>query len=192
MKHITKTIVALLMLCCSFTANSQTEAEMKKWMDFSTPADPHKELAKMDGEWEEEITFWMDPSNPKVVQQMKATCVNAMILGGRYQETKHTGEFGGMPFEGISTVGYDNLLKKYVSTWVDNMGTGIMYMEGVWNAQTKTVTYTGKMTEAMEGKAVKVRQLFKIVDDNTQELTQYQEKKGKMVKTMYIKLTRKK
>ena len=189
MKHITKTIVAMLLLTCCFNAKAQTQEEMKKWMDFMTPSDPHKMLAKMDGEWDEDITFWMDPANP---QQMKAACGNRMILGGRSQETKHTGDFGGMPFEGISTVGYDNVLKKYVSTWVDNMGTGIMYMEGTWDEKTKTINFAGSMTEPMEGKAVKIKQELKIIDDNTQELTQYQEKGGKMVKTMYIKLTRKK
>lgn len=190
MKHITKAIVALFIVACSFNAGAQTPEEMKKWMDFSTPSDPHKELAQADGEWDEEITFWMDPNAPE--QKMKATCVNRMILGGRYQETKHTGDFGGMPFEGISVVGYDNLLKKFVNTWIDNMGTGVMYMEGTWDEKTKTTTFTGKMSEPMEGKAVEVRQELKIIDNNTQELTQYQEKGGKMVKTMYIKLTRKK
>lgn len=192
MKLITKAIAAMLLLTCCFSATAQTEAEMKKWMDYMTPAEPHKMLAKMDGEWDELITFWMDPTKPEASQQMKATCVNRMILGERYQETKHLGDFNGMPFEGISVLGYDNLLKKYVSTWVDNMGTGIMYMEGTWDEKTMTTTFTGYMSEPMEGKPVKVKQEFKIIDDNTQELTQYQEKNGKMFKTMFIQLTRKK
>jgi hypothetical protein len=35
-----------------------------------------------------------------------------------------------MPFEGISTLGYDNAKKTFFSTWIDNMGTGMMVMEG--------------------------------------------------------------
>ncbi len=35
----------------------------------------------------------------------------------------------GMPFEGMGIDGYDNLAKQYVSTWVDNMGTGIMNID---------------------------------------------------------------
>ena len=71
--------------------------------------DVHKEMAKWDGEWNEEIHMWMAPGAPP--QKMQATCVNKMILGGRYQESKHTGNFMGMPFEGISTTGYDNAEK---------------------------------------------------------------------------------
>ncbi|MBK9333372.1 MAG: DUF1579 family protein [Ignavibacteria bacterium] len=29
-------------------------------------------------------------------------------MGGRYQQGKHTGDMMGMPFEGMSLLGYDN------------------------------------------------------------------------------------
>ena len=124
--------------------------------------------------------------------KMKAACTNKMILGGRYQEAKHTGDFQGMPFEGISTLAWDNLLKKFVTTWIDNMGTGMMVMEGKWDQVTKSANFTGKMTDPMAGKEINVRQVLTIVDDNTQELDQYQEKDGKEFKAMHIRLTRKK
>ena len=47
-----------------------------------------------------------------------------------------------MPFEGMGIVGYDNLLKKFVSVWIDNMGTGLMPGTGTYDAATKTYTYT--------------------------------------------------
>ena len=31
--------------------NAQSQEEMKKWMDYMTPSDMHKEMAKWDGEW---------------------------------------------------------------------------------------------------------------------------------------------
>lgn len=189
MKQFFKTIVAMLFVSSIFSANAQTPEEMKKWMDYSTPSDMHTMLAKMDGEWNEEVSFWMDPKAPE--QKMQATCVNKMILGGRYQESKHTGDFGGMPFEGIGMLAWDNTLKKFVNTWVDNMGTGIMYMEGTWDAATKSINFSGSMTDAMLGKSVKVREVMKVIDDKTLEMTQYSEKDGKEFKSMHIKMTRK-
>lgn len=189
MKLITKTIVTLLFLSCSFSATAQTPEEMKKWMEYSTPSDMHKMLAAMDGEWNEDVTFWMDPSAPE--QKMTAACVNKMILGGRYQESKHTGDFSGMPFEGIGMLAWDNTLKKFVNTWVDNMGTGIMYMEGTWDAASASINFSGSMTDAMLGKSVKIREVMKMVDDKTVEITQYGEKDGKEFKSMYIKMSRK-
>src|SRR5205085_3415920 len=111
---------------------------MKAWQSYMTPGEEHKMLAKSNGTWNEEITVWMSPDAPP--QKNTATAENKMIMNGRYQYTTHKGNFMGMPFEGISTTGYDNARKVYVSTWIDNMGSGIMNMEGPWDANSNTVT----------------------------------------------------
>lgn len=189
MKQVIKSLAVCMLLTCSMAVQAQSEADMKKWMDYSTPSEIHKMLAQYDGEWKEEITFWMDPKAP--AQKMQATCINKMILGDRYQESKHVGEFEGMPFEGIGMLAYDNVTKKFTSTWIDNMGTGMLCMTGAWDDATKSVVLTGTMTDPMAGKPVKVREVFTVLDANTQELTQYTEKDGKEFKNMYIKMTRK-
>ena len=51
-------------------------------------------------------------------------------LGGRYVIGKFAGTMMGQPFEGMSTMGYDNAKKMFTSTWVDNMGTGIVHYDG--------------------------------------------------------------
>ena len=155
-----------------------------------TPSDVHKMMAKWDGEWNEEIQMWMDPNAP--AQVMKASCVNTMILGGRYQQSVNIGSFNGMPFEGHSLTGWDNTRKLFVSTWVDNMGTGIMYLEGTWDAATKSMNLKGKMTDPMSGKEIPVRQVMKIIDDNTHIMEQYDTRDGKESKSMEIKFVRKK
>ncbi len=42
-----------------------------------------------------------------------------------------------MPFHGIGTEGYDNVRKKFMASWIDNMGTGILLMEGTYDALRK-------------------------------------------------------
>ena len=187
----------LLVLCIMATSgiclqlNAQTQEELKRWTDYMTPAEFHKEMAKWDGEWTEVVQMWMAPGAPP--QTMQASCVNKMVMGGRYQEGKHTGNFMGMPFEGISMTGYDNARKVLVSSWVDNMSTGMMYMEGSWNEATKSAEFKGKSTDPMTGKSLNIRQVMKIVDDNTQIIEQYNTgADGKEFKSMEIKLTRKK
>ena len=145
-----KKIFGLLLAgSCFLAAHAQPAqeptAEEKAWMAYMTPGPAHKMLADADGEWTEEMTIWMAPG----AEPMKntAACVNKMILGGRYQESRHSGNFMGMPFEGVSTVAYDNAMKKYLSTWIDNMGTGLMYMEGVYDEATKAVHFKGKMVD---------------------------------------------
>jgi len=189
MKRITFTICFIALSAIFTITNAQTPDEMKKWMDYMTPSDVHKMMAASDGEWNMEIQMWMDPNAP--AQSMKASCVNKMILGGRYQESINTGSFNGMPFKGHSLTGWDNARKIFVSTWIDNMGTGIMYMEGPWNDATKTMELKGKMTDPMTGQVKDVRQTMKMVDDNTQVMEQYDTKDGKEYKSMVIKFTRK-
>lgn len=189
MKRITFTICLMALAAIFTVTNAQTPDEMKKWMDYMTPSDAHKMMAASDGEWNMEIQMWMDPNAP--AQSMKASCVNKMVLGGRYQQSINTGSFNGMPFEGHSLTGWDNARKIVVSTWVDNMGTGIMYMEGPWNDATKTMELKGKMTDPMTGQLTDVRQTMKLVDDNTQVMQQFGMKDGKEFMSMEIKFTRK-
>ena len=166
---------------------------MKAMMDYGTPGEMHKMLAASNGTWNAETTMWeYEGAAP---QKSTGTAVNSMIMGGRYQSSKHSGNMMGMPFEGQSLTAYDNATKKFVSTWVDNWGTGIMMMEGNWDAATKKLTMTGTMPDLVRpGKQCTLREIFTIVDDNTQKMEMYgpDPKTGKDHKMMEINLTRKK
>ncbi|QEH43410.1 DUF1579 domain-containing protein [Chitinophaga sp. XS-30] len=187
MKH---TLFFLISILCSSTAVlAQDEAAEKAWMDYMTPGSMHKMLALGDGEWKSEMKFWMAPGAPPSTQS--GTCTNKMILGGRYQESRHVSSFAGQPFEGISTLGYDNAKKVFQSTWVDNMGSGIMFLEGKWDDATRSITFTGKTTDPVSGKEQLVREVFKWVDDNTQFMEMYMMTDGTEFKSMEMTLTRK-
>ena len=165
---------------------------MKNWMAYATPGEPHKMLAKSNGTWTGVVTMWMNPDSLPSTSTM--TMVNKMIMDGRYQVSEAKGNMMGMPFNGISTTGYDNHKKVYMSTWIDNMGTGIMKMEGPWDEATKSTTMTGKMVDPSTGRDCDFKEIYTIIDDNTQKMEMYgpDPKTGKQFKTMEIKLTRKK
>jgi hypothetical protein len=165
---------------------------MKNWMAYSTPGEMHKMMAGWDGTWDGDITMWHAPGAPP--ETSKGTAVNKMIMGGRYQESIHTGNMMGMPFEGKSTMAYDNAKKTFISTWVDNMGTGIMTMEGKWDDATKSITQTGKCVDPSAGtdKEMDVRQVLKVVDDKNHVFEMYGPgPDGKEFKMMEIKMTKK-
>ena len=164
---------------------------MKNWQDYMTPGEVHKMMASWDGTWISEVTMWMKPGAP--AQTSTGTTVNKMALGGRYQESVNKGTMMGMPYEGHGTLGYDNAKKVFESTWVDNMGTGIMKMSGPWDAPTKSVTLTGKEMDPMSGSEKDFKETFSVVDDNTQMMAMYGPgPDGKEYKMMEIKFTRKK
>jgi hypothetical protein len=152
-----------------------------------TPSEPHKMMATANGKWEAEISFYMNPDSPSI---SKTVCENKMILGGRYQQSTFTGMMMGMPFEGIATTAYDNARKIYVSTWIDNMGTGLMYMEGIYDDAAKMLTSKGKSIDPVTKKEVLFRETIKFIDDKHQEMEMFDTKDGKEIRTMSIKLTK--
>ncbi|GAA4324254.1 DUF1579 domain-containing protein [Flaviaesturariibacter amylovorans] len=163
----------------------------KNWKDYMTPGTEHGLLAEAKGDWVGEMKMWQAPGAPpdsSTIQQE-----NRMLLGGRYQQSIAKGNVMTMPFEGISTVGFDNHKKKYVSTWIDNMGTGVMNMEGSWDATTKTINFTGKMINPATKAEEDVRETFTILDKDHHLMTMYGTgPDGKEFKTMQIHYTRKK
>jgi hypothetical protein len=190
MKKLALTMNLLLLLASGIPLHAQMdEASQKAWMEYSTPGDVHKMMAKSDGQWKGDVTWWMAPGQQPM--HSTTTSTNTMIMGGRYQQSIDKGDMMGMPFEGMNILGYDNAKKMFVSTWVDNMGTGMMNMEGTWDEATKSVTMKGKSYDPMTKKAMNIRQVFKYIDDNNQMLEMYMiMPEGKEFKSMEIKYTR--
>lgn len=187
-------LITVCLLLLGVGANAQNQADqdaaMKAWEKYMMPGEGHQKLAKDNGEWTYEMAAWMDPQS----EPMKSTgsCENKMILGGRYQQSTFKGTFMGQPFEGISITGYDNAKKVYQSTWIDNMGTGIMMSEGKWDESTKSITFTGKGYDPAQGKDYQVKSVMKWPDANTQVMEMFMiQDGGKEVKTMEMKARKK-
>ena len=114
-----------------------------------------------------------------------------MILGGRYMRNSFQGSVMGMPFEGIGIDGYDNAKKIYFTFWLDNMGTGSMYLEGKYDESLKAIIFTGKVFDMMLNKDSEVKEVLKIIDENNFEMSMYNVVEGKDVKTMEMVAKRK-
>lgn len=158
-----------LMMC--FVAFSQTEEEMKAWEAYMTPSETHKWLATLDGEWDADITMWMDPSQPPI--KSKGTTTNKMIMDGRYQHSEHIGEFNGMPFQGQNLVAYDNAKKKFISTWIDTMGTGVMILEGTYDDKTKTMKLSGTMVDPVSGSDLNVKEVVTYTSEDSHKFEMF-------------------
>ena len=165
------------------------QAMMDKYKQLATPGEPHKQLASLAGSWTTKTKTWMEPDKPPM--ETTGTCEDKALLDGRFLQQECTGEMMGQPYTGIGVHGYDNLTKKYVTTWMDSMGTGIFVMDGTASADGKTITLHGSHPDPMGG-VMKHRAVWKIVDANTQTFEMYHKgKDGKEMKMMEITYTRK-
>lgn len=192
MKRLLLILIAILPMALTYSANAQTAEQQKAWMDYMTPGDVHKALAKEDGNWTFTMSYWMAPGSPAGTSS--GTNEYKMVLGGRYQQSISKAKMEGMDFEGHGLLGYDNAKQIFQNTWVDNMGTGIMFMEGKWDDASKSVTLNGKMYDPMTGKDVMVKQVYKMIDDDHHTMEMYvpSPADGKEFKNMEIKFTRSK
>lgn len=165
------------------------QAMMDTYSKLATPGEPHKQFATLAGSWTTKTKSWMEPNKPPT--ESTGSCEQKMLLGGRFLQQECTGEMMGQPFTGIGVSGYDNHTKKYVSTWMDSMDTGIFFMEGTASADGKTITQKGQYDDPIEG-LMKLRTVTMIVDNNTEIFEMYGTgKKGKETKMMEIAYTRK-
>ncbi len=158
----------------------------------------HKLLASMDGNWNYTIKFWMNPDPNAPPQESKGTATRKSIMGGRYfvmdvsgkmQMPGEDGKLKDMQFKGMGIEGFDNVKKKFVASWIDNMGTGVQFSEGTYDPATKTFTYTSEM-EMMPGMKTPVREVLKAADNNHMMLEWYETRGGQEKKTMEINYTR--
>lgn len=166
------TPVFILMLALTMFAQEEQPMDqggqdeyMQTWMEFMTPGPMHEFLAKGVGEWKVSQTFWMVPGSDPMTTEGTATA--EMIMGGRYLVTKHSGNVMGMPFEGMSIEAYDNAAEKFVSIWIDNLGTGLAYSDGHYDDEAGMIVYEGTMTDPITKQDSWFKQTVKHMDDGS-------------------------
>jgi len=162
--------------------------QMAAYQKLGTPGEPHRLLAQMTGRWKTRTKHYMEPGKPPVTSEGK--CEQRMILDGRFLYQEFTGEMMGAPFTGIGINGYDNFSKKYVSTWIDSMGTGIYYFQGTADAEGRSITQTCDYVDPLKG-PMTWRSVTRFGDDDTHYFDMYSiDQKGheeKMMEMTYLR-----
>ncbi|MDR4479583.1 MAG: DUF1579 domain-containing protein [Nitrospira sp.] len=198
MRYITVILIAFsLLVSASFVAAKEKKHDkhmdpqemMELWKKLAEPGEPHKVFAGLAGSWTTTTKEWMEPGKPPT--ESTGTAEMKMLLDGRFLYQEYHAQMMGQPYSGIGIDAYDNMTKKYVTTWMDTMGTGIFLMEGTASADGKTITLKGSHPEPGGGK-MHHRALWKLVDANTQIFEMYgTHGQGKEEKMMEITYTRK-
>ncbi len=190
------TCLALLVLASPVLAKDKKPAKemdpqamMEVWKKLAMPGEPHKLFASLAGSWTTTTKEWMEPGKPPT--ESTGTAEMKMLLDGRFLYQEYNAQMMGQPFSGVGIDAYDNMTKKYVTAWIDTMGTGIFMMEGTASADGKTVTLKGSHPEPGGGKMTH-RAVWKIVDNNTQTFDMYgAHHGGKEMKVLEITYNRK-
>jgi hypothetical protein len=130
------------------------------WM---MPDDHHKMLETMAGHWNFKLKMLDDGTGKP--SESTGTSDRKMVLGGRFLEDVTHGSMMGQPFEGHGFTGYDRIKNKYTGTWMDNMCTCALSMEGTWDAKSKSMAFMTEMP-GMDGKMAKSRIVDSMPDND--------------------------
>ncbi|MFV0444739.1 MAG: DUF1579 domain-containing protein [Planctomycetaceae bacterium] len=116
-------------------------AAQEMFMKLAQPGPQHEQMKSLVGRWACHCRNFEGTAGEP--QAWSAESEFKLILGGRYLQQTLDGEMpGGIPYAGQGLSGFDNSQQKYVGTWVDSMGTGILQMQGEFDEATNTMTET--------------------------------------------------
>jgi hypothetical protein len=162
---------------------------MGLWEKACTPGEHHRRLEPLTGTFSAKTTFVMNPGDPP--QHGEGTSEHRLVLGGRYLEQRYSGTTMGMPMEGVGFTGYDNVQKRYVGTWMDSFGTGVMNSVGVGRPTAKAMEFEAVGIEPT-GKKRKFQCKLRIQspDRHTYEMWT-NGPKGKPYRTLFVEYARK-
>jgi uncharacterized protein DUF1579 len=163
-------------------------AMMAAWQKAMTPGANHQRLEPFVGSWNARTTFCMSPDAPE--QTSEGTSENRWVLGGRYLEQRYQGIAMGMPMEGIGFTGFDNVQGKYVGTWMDSFGTGLMNSLGVGKPSDDQIPSEAEAFDP-SGKRVRFSCQMRVRDNDHHTFEMWTKApNGKRFRTLYIEYTR--
>ena len=176
------------------TGVGMSEAEQKEMQRkveaAATPGPAHKALDAFVGDWDAEVTCWMEPDSPANVS--RGTAKAKWTLDGHFLEEEFHGEMMGKKFTGRTVMGYDNVKKTYKTVWMSDMQTSIFTSEGKGDSTNKVITLEGQSSCAATGRTdVPIKTVYRIMTPDKHVFEMYDESKGGNVKTMQITYTRK-
>lgn len=135
--------------------------EVAAMMEFMMPGPKHAWLSEKSGAWTFTGRMWMSPGAPA---DIGGTATFEMDLGGRFLVEQMRSTAMGQQMDARGTTGFNRGNKQFQLTWMDSMGTQIIYGTGARSADGKTLESSFEMFDPMAGRTIKVRSVETRVD----------------------------
>jgi uncharacterized protein DUF1579 len=169
-----------------FVAGSALSQEMPP---LPKPGPEHEVLKQDVGTWDAVVEM-LEPGKPPVASKGVETV--SLMTGGLWTMTDFKSTIMNAPFQGHGQNGFDPSKKKYVTSWVDSMSTGITLGEYSYDAKTKTMKGWMEGPD-MTGKVMKMTQTTEWKDADTRVFSMFMPgPDGKDIPTMRITYKRRK
>jgi hypothetical protein len=135
------------------------------------PGVNHNLLDIFVGTWDVSANFDNGPGQPS--ETANGSMVNSWQLGGRWLKQDYSGTMASLgAFRGLGYLGYDNLAKCYVATWMDTLSTSCLTSRGSFDEAKASFTLTGDFT-GPGGEKFKQKQVMTVLSPDRYIVTMY-------------------
>jgi hypothetical protein len=138
-----------------------------------------KILEGLAGRWKSKVHVIQANPDAAPVQDFEGTADGKLIMGGRFVQVAHQASVNGSSFEGLNVIGFDNVINRYVSSWVDNSSNAIIHAVGTYDAAKKQLTLEAHYSDPVSRRLTIARTVTTFVDAKTWTYDEYiSHKKG--------------
>ncbi len=128
-----KSTYCFLILTIILSSVLSTDLDAQNSSSSPEISDSHIKIQQYNGRWNGKVTMYQPDGD--IAMQYEGLAETFMMMDGRYQVTNFTSEFQGETLLGQSLLAFDTTTQEFTNTWIDNAGTGVLIMRGVWNPQ---------------------------------------------------------
>lgn len=148
----------------------------------------HQRLAELVGAWKVTQSFWTAGNSTPRIDTGSATY--AMVLGGRHLRQDLHINSPDKAFEALGYIGYDNMMGRYYSSWMDVNFTGLIIAYGDYDAASHIYTFLGTLPGPAASKTIPLRAELKIIDANHFTYDFYERHDGNEALAVRLEYTR--
>ncbi len=157
-------------------------------LEVDQPGREHALMAALAGSWNVSFAHWFHDGAEPTLGRGSATFT--AVFDGRYLREEFSTEFAGKPIRGVGTTGFDRVSGRFTNVWYDNRGTGMLCMTGIASPDGREITFTGESLDPGTGAPIGVSHVLKRESDDGFTLTMYNDREGRLNKSMELKYAR--
>ncbi len=135
------------------------------------PGPEHAWLQQFVGEWAADTEAYVEPG--KAPMRSEST-EHIRPLGGFWTIAEVESTVMDKPFNAQMTLGYDDVQKQFVGTWIDSMTGHMWQYQGALDESGKTLTLESEgMCPMRPGKLTRVKEVIRLADPDHKDYTSY-------------------
>jgi len=131
----------------------------------------HAVLARFVGHWTASVHLFEGPYVR--LRDTEGTADGKLLMGGLFVQVTHAQKRMKQSFDGMMLYGFDEVVRKYTSDWIDDTSTAIIHYVGTYDAAKKQLNMSSHYSDQKSQRLTIARTLTTFVDEKTWTYDEY-------------------